>query len=81
MVVPPSTPVAAPACPAPSSGSLHQPADLAQVGTLVVELERITDPREVSGVRYRLSLLLAVVVCAMTAAGTWPTPARATTRC
>jgi predicted transposase YbfD/YdcC len=40
-----------------------------QVRGLVADFESVTDPRGACGVRYRLSSLLALLVCAMTPAG------------
>ncbi len=40
-----------------------------QVRRLVAEFESVTDPRGTCGVRYRLSSLLALMVCAMTPSG------------
>jgi hypothetical protein len=49
--------------------ALVRPAAQVQVRCLVAEFESVTDPRGACGVRYRISSLLALVVCAMTAAG------------
>lgn len=48
-----------------------------QVRALVAQFESVTDPRGVSGVRYRLSSLLALVGCAMTPTGHVCIPAAA----
>ncbi|MFE4755008.1 ISAs1 family transposase [Streptomyces mirabilis] len=69
MFVPTSSPIAAPVCPVPRLQALREDAERDQVRSLVAEFESLTDPRGASGVRYRLSSLLALVVCAMTAAG------------
>ncbi|MGX4695068.1 ISAs1 family transposase [Streptomyces sp. JNUCC 63] len=69
MFVPPSSLIAAPACPAPRLEALGEGVARDQVRSLVAEFESLTDPRGASGVRYRLSSLLALVVCAMTPAG------------
>ncbi|MGI5135422.1 ISAs1 family transposase [Streptomyces sp. CA-106110] len=69
MFVPPSSPIPAPVCPAPRLQDLREGAARDQVGSLVAEFESLTDPRGASGVRYRLSSLLALAVCAMTPAG------------
>lgn len=55
--------------PAPRLEALGEKAARDQVRGLVVEFESVTDPRGASGVRYRLSSLLALVVCAMTPSG------------
>ncbi|MET8405771.1 transposase family protein [Streptomyces sp900116325] len=67
--VPLSSPIAAPACPVPRLQALREGTARHQVRNLVAEFEFLTDPRGASGVRYRLSSLLALVVCAMTPAG------------
>ena len=67
--VPPSSLIASPACPAPRLQALREGASRDQVRSLVAEFESLTDARGASGVRYRLSSLLALVVCAMTPAG------------
>lgn len=54
---------------APCLEALGECAAKDQVRSLVAEFETVTDPRGVCGVRYRLSSLLALVVCAMTFAG------------
>jgi hypothetical protein len=67
--VPPSSPAATPASPAPRLEALGSHAARDQLRSLVAQFESVTDPRGVSGVRYRRSSLLALVVCAMTPAG------------
>ncbi|MGW3426309.1 ISAs1 family transposase [Streptomyces phaeochromogenes] len=69
MFVPPSSPVAAPAPHVPRLEALGEAAAQVRVRCLVAEFESVTDPRGACGVRYRISSLLALVVCAMTAAG------------
>lgn len=54
---------------APRLEALGEAAAQGQVRCLVAEFESVTDPRGACGVRYRVSSLLALVVCAMTAAG------------
>jgi DDE_Tnp_1-associated len=67
--VPPSSPIPAPVSRAPRLQVLREGAARDQVRSVVAEFESLTDPRGASGVRYRLSSLLALVVCAMTPAG------------
>lgn len=69
MFVPPSSRTDVPPHSAPRLEELRDPVIHQQVRSLIAELESVTDPRGACGVRYRLSSLLAVVVCAMTAAG------------
>ncbi|MCX4826994.1 ISAs1 family transposase [Streptomyces sp. NBC_01142] len=69
MFIPPSSSVAAPAPHAPCLEVLGEAVARVQVRRLVAELESVTDPRGACGVRYRISSLLALVICAMTAAG------------
>ncbi|MGW2207715.1 ISAs1 family transposase [Streptomyces sp. NPDC001774] len=69
MFVPPSSPIAAPYPPAPCLQDLAHSGVRGQVRSLIDEFESVTDPRGACGVRYRLSSLLALVVCAMTPAG------------
>ncbi|MEW2051974.1 ISAs1 family transposase [Streptomyces sp. NPDC005476] len=69
MFVPPSSLVAARAPRAPCLEAVGEAGARAQVRCLVAEFESVTDPRGACGVRYRISSLLALVVCAMTAAG------------
>jgi hypothetical protein len=54
---------------APRLEALGEAAAQVQVHCLVAEFESVTDPRGACGLRYRISSLLALVVCAMTAAG------------
>jgi hypothetical protein len=51
---------------APCLEGLGEGAAKEQVRCLVAEFESVCDPRGACGVRYRLSSLLALVVCAMT---------------
>ncbi|WP_338673841.1 ISAs1 family transposase [Streptomyces sp. SCSIO 30461] len=69
MFVPPSSPVTAPLSSPPRLEALASGAVRDQVRSLVAGFESVTDPRGACGVRYRLSSLLALVVCAMTPAG------------
>ncbi|MFF0009787.1 ISAs1 family transposase [Streptomyces tibetensis] len=69
MFVPPSSPVAVRAPPAPRLEALGEGVAKDQVRGLVAEFESVTDPRGACGVRYRLSSVLALVVCAMTPSG------------
>ncbi|WP_075692810.1 ISAs1-like element IS1629 family transposase, partial [Streptomyces acidiscabies] len=69
MFVPPSSPAVVPVSPAPRLEALGSDAARDQVRGLVAEFESVTDPRGACGVRYRVSSLLALVVCAMTPAG------------
>ncbi|MFE1989739.1 transposase [Streptomyces mirabilis] len=69
MFVPPSSPVAVPVSHAPCLQALGEGAAKEQVRGLIAEFESVTDPRGTCGVRYRISSLLALVVCAMTPAG------------
>ncbi len=55
--------------PEPRLGALGSCEVRDQVRGLVAEFESVTGPRGVCGVRYRLSSLPALVVCAMTPAG------------
>ncbi|MDH6218927.1 hypothetical protein M2283_006261 [Streptomyces pseudovenezuelae] len=54
---------------APCLEGLGEGAAKEQVHCLVAEFESVTDPRGACGVRYQLSSLLALVVCAMTPSG------------
>jgi len=68
--VPPSSLTAVPAHHAPRLEALGGSSAREQVRSLVTGCEStITDPRGACRVRYRLSSLLAPVVCAMTPAG------------
>lgn len=69
MFVPPSSPAVAAASSAPRLDALGSAAACEQVRCLVAGFESVTDPRGASGIRYRLSSLLASVVCAMTPSG------------
>jgi hypothetical protein len=54
---------------APCLQALGEDAAQEQVRGLITEFESVTDPRGACGVRYRISSLLALMVCAMTPAG------------
>ncbi|WP_199806398.1 transposase family protein, partial [Streptomyces sp. MUSC 125] len=69
MFVPPSSPAVVPVSVAPRLEALGSDAARGHVRGLVAEFESVTDPRGACGVRYRVSSLLALVVCAMTPAG------------
>lgn len=69
MLVPLSSLMPVPVSRAPRLQVLREGAARDQVRSLAVEFESLTDPRGASGVRYRLSSLLALVVCVRTPAG------------
>ncbi|MEU3051586.1 ISAs1 family transposase [Streptomyces sp. NPDC006984] len=69
MFVPPSSPAVVPVSVAPRLEALGSDVARGQVRCLVAQFESVTDPRGACGVRYRVSSLLALVVCAMTPAG------------
>nr|WTB28307.1 ISAs1 family transposase [Streptomyces sp. NBC_00830]WTB28595.1 ISAs1 family transposase [Streptomyces sp. NBC_00830]WTB35774.1 ISAs1 family transposase [Streptomyces sp. NBC_00830] len=69
MFVPPSSPIVASCPPAPRLQDLVSGRARGQVHSLIDEFDTITDPRGACGVRYQLSSLLALMVCAMTPAG------------
>ncbi|MFJ9845823.1 ISAs1 family transposase [Kitasatospora sp. NPDC101155] len=69
MLVAPSSPMTGAPSYAPSLAAGPTAPDPVEPEGLLRALDRVPDPRDPRGVRYRLATLLAIGVCAMTAAG------------